>query len=56
MSEQHEELSGVDRSVSYSSYWLKFLTDFPFVFFPIVAIIGIICSIIMPIVTGAHSY
>lgn len=33
--------------------WYNVLTAFPFLYLPVVAIVGIVCAWIMPVMTGA---
>lgn len=35
-------------------FWYQVLTIFPFLFFPIVALVGIFLSIVMPYLTGVR--
>lgn len=35
-------------------FWYQVLTMFPFLFFPIVALVGILLSIVMPYLTGVR--
>lgn len=37
------------------NYWFGVLNMFPFIFLPLIALIGIVASIVMPYLTGVHS-
>lgn len=40
---------------SSREFWYSVLNMFPFVFLPLVAVLGVLCSLIMPYLTGvAH--
>jgi hypothetical protein len=35
-------------------FWYSVLNIFPFIFLPLVALIGVLCSIVMPYLTGVR--
>lgn len=40
---------------SRREFWYSVLNMFPFVFLPLVAVLGVLCSLIMPYLTGVAS-
>jgi hypothetical protein len=34
--------------------WYAVLTSYPFLYLPVVAVVGILCSVILPILTGVN--
>lgn len=40
---------------SKDNYWYGVLNMFPFIFLPLIALIGIVASIVMPYLTGVAS-
>lgn len=53
MSEDRQTEGPVERGPSYG-FWYDFLNMFPFLFIPLVAIVGILLAIVMPVLTGAY--
>lgn len=35
-------------------WWYALLNSFPFVFLPLVAVLGVLCSLVMPYLTGVY--
>lgn len=50
-----ESETDIDLTAS-QKYWYGFLTAFPFVFVPLVAVLGILAAWIMPWLSGVEDY
>lgn len=55
MTEKKEQPWMPSRGLESNEMWYRVLTAFPFLFFPIVASIGLAISMIVPLVRGFYS-
>ena len=54
MKDAHQSSATNSRGDSRRPFWYGVLNVFPFVFLPLVALIGVLCALIMPWLTNAY--